>query len=102
LAVMTIITVATGMSMIALVWIGDHAGSNTLYATLTTNPKYYNLSFGHMHDLTSATFRLLSPLVYQTAAILIVGPLGAFLFAVRKRWMFSFMFLAAMMIGVCH
>ena len=102
LAVMTIIAFGTGVGMIALAWVGNHTGANTLYGTLTTNPKHYNLAFGHIHDLTSATFRHLSPLVYQTAAILIVGPLAAFLFAIRKRWIVSFLFLAAMMIGLCH
>ncbi len=102
LAVLTAISVATGMSMTALTWIGNHTGPHTLYGTLTTNPEYYNLAFGHMRDLTSATFRHLSPLVYQTAAILIAGPLAALLFAVRKRWIVSFILLAAMMIGVCH
>ena len=102
LAVMAVIAVGTGMSMIALTWIGNHTGPHTLYGTLTTNPEHYNLAFGHIHDLTPATFRLLSPLVYQTAAIMIVGPLVAFLFAVRKRWIVSFLFLTAMMIGMCH
>ncbi len=55
-----------------------------------------------MYDLTSATFRLLAPLVQQTAFLLIAGPLAAFLFAAWKRWMVSFLFLAAMMIGLCH
>ncbi len=102
LAVMAVLAVGTGMSMIALTWIGNHTGAHSLYGTLTINPEHYNLAFGHIHDLTPATFRLLSPLVYQTAAILIVGPLVAFLCAVRKRWIVSFLFLAAMMIGMCH
>ncbi len=55
-----------------------------------------------MHDLTPATFGILAPLVYQTAAFLIVGPSAALLFALWKRWMVSFLFLAAMMIGLCH
>ena len=38
----------------------------------------------------------------KTAAIMIACPLAAFLFAVRKRWIVSFVFLTAMMIGVCH
>lgn len=102
LAALTVVAVATGTGMIALAWIGNHTGPHTLYGTLTTNPEYYNLAFGHIHDLTSATFRHLSPLVYQTAAIMIACPLAAFLFAVRKRWIVSFVFLTAMMIGVCH
>jgi len=102
LAVMAVIAVGAGISMIALTWIGNHAGTHTLYGTLTSNPEHYNLAFGHIHDLTPATFRLLSPLVYQTATIMIVGPLAALLFAVRKRWIVSFLFLTAMMIGMCH
>jgi hypothetical protein len=40
--------------------------------------------------------------VYQTAALLIAGPSAAFLFALRKRWLVSFLLLAAMMIGLCR
>ena len=102
LAVMAALSVSTGAGMMVLTWIGNHTGADTLIGTLTANPERYNLSFGHMYDLTSATFRLLAPLVYQTAFLLIVGPLAAFLFAAWKRWMVSFLFLAAMMIGLCH
>ena len=83
--------------------VGQPLGTaSTLSGTLTTHPEHYNLAFGHMHDLTPATFSHLAPLVYQTAALLIVGPSAAFLFALRKRWMVSFLLLAAMMIGLCH
>jgi hypothetical protein len=93
----------TGVGMIVLTWLGNHAArAYSLAETLTTNPKYYNLAFGHMHDLTPATFSLLATLVYKAAALLIVGPLAAFLFALRKRWMVSCLLLAAMMTGVCH
>ncbi len=102
LGVMAALTLLTGMGMIALTWIGNHPEAKTLYATLTTNPERYGLAFGHIRDLTPATFSLLSPLVYQAAALLIAGPLVALLFAFRKRWMVSFLFLAAMMIGLCH
>ena len=103
LGVMAAVTLSTGAGMIALTWWGrdaDHAHS--LYQTLTTNPRYYNLAFGHMRDLTPATFTLLAPLVYQAAALLMVGPSAAFLFALWKRWMISFLLLATMMIGLCH
>ena len=102
LAVMAVLSVSTGAGMLVLTWIGNHKGADTLIGTLTANPERYNLSFGHMYDLTSATFRLLAPLVQQTAFLLIAGPLAAFLFAAWKRWMVSFLFLAAMMIGLCH
>ena len=83
--------------------VGNHSEqAYTLSATLTTNPEHYNLAFGHIHDLTPATFRLLSPLVCRTATFLIAGPSAALLFALWKRWMVSFLFLAAMMIGLCH
>ncbi len=102
LGVMAAVTLSTGAVMVALTWIGNHISESTLSATLTTNPDRYYLAFGHIRDLTPATFRILSPLVYQTAALLIVGPTAAFLFALRKRWLVSFMLLAAMMIGLCH
>jgi hypothetical protein len=103
LGIMAALTLLTGAGMIALTWWGDHAAQNfTLSDTLTTNPEYYNLSFGHIHDLTPATMSYLSPLVRLAASSLIIGPLAAVLFALRKRWMVSFVLLAAMMIGVCH
>ncbi len=89
--------------MIALVWWGNHSGQvNDIYGTLTTNPERYKLAFGHMHDLTPATFSLLAPLVYRTAAFLIAGPTAALVFALRKRWMVCFLCLAAMMVGLSH
>lgn len=97
------IATAAGVGLIALAWIGNHSSAASgLAATLTVNPEYYNLAFGHMYDLTPATFALLAPLVYRTAAYLIIGPLVAFLFALRKRWIVSFLFLAAMMAGLTH
>jgi 4-amino-4-deoxy-L-arabinose transferase-like glycosyltransferase len=103
LAVMAALTVSTALAMIALAWRADCPGqAYTLSKTLTTNPEHYKLAFGHIHDLTPATFRLLAPLVYRTATFLIVGPLVALLFALWKRWMVSFLFLAATMIGLCH
>jgi len=103
LGIATGITAAAGVGLIALAWIGNHSSEvSALSATLTVNPEYYNLAFGHMYDLTPATFALLAPLVYRTAAYLIIGPLVAFLFALRKRWMVSFLFLAAMMAGLTH
>ena len=90
--------------MIALAWLGDHSeAANTLAGTLIANPDDYKLpAFGHIRDLTPATFSYLAPLVYQTAGLLILGTSAAFFFALRKRWMVCFLFLAAMMVGVCH
>jgi 4-amino-4-deoxy-L-arabinose transferase-like glycosyltransferase len=103
LGVMAAVTVSTGAALIALAWWGNHSGqANTLSGTLTTNPENYNLAFGHIHDLTPATFSILAPLVYQAAAFLIAGPAAALLFGLRKRWMVSFLLLAAMMIGLCN
>jgi len=103
LAVTAGLTVSTGAAMIALVWWGNHSGQvNDIYGTLTTNPERYKLAFGHMHDLTPATFSLLAPLVYRTAAFLIAGPTAALVFALRKRWMVCFFCLAAMMVGLSH
>ncbi len=103
LGVLSALTLSTGAGMIALTWLGNHAeAARTLAGTLTAHPERYNLAFGHIHDLTAATFSLLAPMVHQTAALLIIGPSAAFLLALRKRWMASFLLLAAMMIGLCH
>ncbi|MCE5333015.1 MAG: glycosyltransferase family 39 protein [Desulfobacteraceae bacterium] len=96
------ITLLAGAGLIALAWIGSDGYTN-LSGTLTVNPDQYNLAFGHMHDLTPATFGFLAPLVYRTASYLIVGPLVAFLFAALwKRWIISFLFLAITMVGLSH
>ncbi len=103
LGVLAALTLSTGAGMIALTWLGNHSeAARSLAATLTAHPECYNLAFGHIHDLTAATFSLLTPLVYQTAALLILGPSAAFFLALRKRWMVCFLVLATMMIGVCH
>jgi 4-amino-4-deoxy-L-arabinose transferase-like glycosyltransferase len=102
LGIMAALMFSIGVGMIVLTWIGNHIAAQTLSATLTTNPDRYYIAFGHIRDLTPATFRLLSALVYQTSALLIAGPSTAFLFALRKRWLVSFLILAAMMIGVCR
>jgi 4-amino-4-deoxy-L-arabinose transferase-like glycosyltransferase len=103
LGVLAALALSTGAGMIALTWLGNHSeATRTLAATLTFHPERYNLAFGHIHDLTAATFSLLAPLVYQTAALLILGPSAAFFLALRKRWMLCFLVLATMMIGLCH
>ncbi|MHC1726343.1 MAG: ArnT family glycosyltransferase [Syntrophobacteraceae bacterium] len=103
LGIMTLISSLAGTGLIALAWIGSHsASSGTLSGTLTVNPEHYNLAWGHMHDLTPATFALLAPLVYRTAVFLIAGPIVTFVFALWRRWMVSFLFLAIMMAGLCH
>ncbi|MDR3570455.1 MAG: glycosyltransferase family 39 protein [Syntrophobacteraceae bacterium] len=101
LGVMSALTIIPGAAMIALTARGL-GRPLTLSHTLTANPKCYNLSFGHLHDLTAATFHDLAPLVYRTALLLIAGPLAAFLLACKKRWKLSYAVLAVMMIGLCH
>ncbi len=98
---MAVLTLSTGFAMIALTLIGGHGQAQTLSATLITNPETF-LAIDHLRDLTPATFSYLAPLVYPTAALLIVGPLVALLFAARKRWMVSFLCLSVMMIGLCR
>ncbi len=101
LGVMAALTFLLGAAMIAL--IGPESGPTPgLSHTLTVNPKYYNLSFGHLHDLTAKTFSDLAPLVYRAAGLLIAGPTTAFLLALKKRWKLSYAVLAIMMIGLCH
>ena len=101
LGVMSALTLLPGLAMIALAR-PESGTTPSLYHTLTVNPKYYNLSFGHLHDLTAKTFSDLAPLVYRAAALLIAGPLAAFLFALKKRWKLSYAILTIMMIGLCH
>ncbi len=103
LGVTAALTLLTGAGMIVLTWWGNHSAQEyTLSGTLTTNPARYFLAFGHVRDLTPATFSYLAPLVYKAAALLIVGPSAAFFLALRKRWMVSFLLLATMMVGLCH
>jgi hypothetical protein len=103
LGIMAVITFFSGAGMIALAFFGSHSGAlSSLSATLTSNADQYNLAFGHMHDLTPATFGILAPLVYKTALFLIIGPLAAFLAAHQRRWMTSCLLLAFMMVGVCR
>ncbi len=97
------ISVIIGAALLALTWMGGQAASgSSLSGTLTTNPSQYNLAFGHIHDLTPATFAYLAPLVRRTAVFLIVGPLAALLFAFWRRWTICFLFLAVMMVGLTH
>ncbi len=103
LGVTAVISVGTGAALIVLAWTGNHgAAGGSLSSTLTIHPDQYNLAFGHLHDLTPATFAHLAPLVLRTAAYLIVGPLAALLFALWRRWTVCFLFLAAMMVGLTH
>ena len=103
LGVLAALTLSTGAGMIALTWWGNHSeAAPTLAGTLTAPTEPHLLTFGHMEDLTAATFSLLAPLVYQTAGLLILGPSAAFFLALRKRWMVCFLLLAAMMVGLCH
>ena len=103
LGITAAVSAGAGVVLVALSWIGNHTDTvSSLAGTLTVNPEYYNLAFGHMHDLTPATFALLAPLVQRTAAYLIVGPLVAFMFALWRRWMVSFLFLGVMTVGLTH
>jgi len=103
IGIATAATVSVGAVLAGLAWTGGHsAAATSLSGTLTVNPEHYNLAFGHVHDLTPATFALLAPLVYRTAAFLIIGPIFALLFAFWRRWMVSFLFLGVMMVGLSH
>jgi len=102
LGCMAVFSTLTGLVMIALIWLGNHRAANSLSATLTTNPESYRQAFGHILDLTPASFRVLAPLVCGAAAFLIIFPSAAFFLALRRRWVISFLLLAAMMIGLCH
>lgn len=95
--------VITAGCLFALAWMGKGGGlAADLSATLTINPEQYALSFGHMHDLTPATFGLLAPLVLRTAVTVLVGPLLALIAGGFKQWKLAVFFLAVMMVGLLH
>ena len=95
--------VITAGCLFALAWLGKGGGmTSDLSATLTVNPEQYALSFGHMHDLTPATFGHLAPLVLRTAVTILVGPLLALISGVFKQWKLAVFFLAVMMVGLLH
>ncbi len=92
-----------GAALFVLAWLGKGApGAGDLSATLTFNPDKYALSFGHMSDLTLATFNRLAPLVIRTGLFLAVIPALAFVAAFRKSWRVAVLLLAFMMAGLLH
>lgn len=94
--------VGVGLFLLARIGSGAVGATNDLSATLTVNPEQYALSFGHMHDLTPATFAHLSGLVYRTGAIFLACPLLALALAIRRKWLSASLFLALMMVGLLH
>ena len=102
-AVIAVVGLIVGAGLFTAAWMGSGTGGATdLSKTLTFNPDQYALSFGHMHDLTPATFASLAPLVIRTAVFIALGPLAAFLSASRRRWGLCTLFLAVMMAGLLH
>lgn len=89
--------VGGAMTWLATAGAGTGAESAEITGTLTVNPEQYALSFGHVHDLTPATFAYLAPLVLRTAAVIALGPLLAFLFGLAKKWRVAIFCLALMM-----
>lgn len=103
LSLVTAVGVITAGCLFALAWLGRGSGAAAdLSATLTVNPEQYALSFGHIHDLTPATFGHLSPLVLRTAVIVLLGPLLALIAGCLKQWKLTVLFLAVMMVGLLH
>ncbi|MFP5212664.1 MAG: ArnT family glycosyltransferase [Acidobacteriota bacterium] len=97
-------SVLLSVLLFALAWMGGGGVSETtdLSNTLTFNPEQYALSFGHMHDLTPATFAHLAPLVYRTAIVLLIAPVAALAASIWKRWSTAALLLAVMMAGLLH
>jgi 4-amino-4-deoxy-L-arabinose transferase-like glycosyltransferase len=101
--VVGVLGVMIGIGLLALAWMGTVApSSGDLTATLTVNPEQYALSFGHIHDLTPATFSHLSELVTRTAVIFILGSALALLTAWLRRWRCLAICLALIMTGLLH
>jgi 4-amino-4-deoxy-L-arabinose transferase-like glycosyltransferase len=101
--VLAVIGVAVGTALLVLAHLGrTSTATGDLSRTLTFNPQDYALSFGHMHDLTPATFARLSTLVTATAALFLAGPLLAFIAAFYSRWRVCFLCMAFFMVGVLH
>jgi hypothetical protein len=103
MSVVAVVGVITAGCLFALAWMGKGGGGTSdLSATLTINPEQYALSFGHMHDLTPATFGHLSPLVFRTAVVILLGPLLALAAGCLRQWKLTVFFLAVMMAGLMH
>jgi hypothetical protein len=102
-AVLAGLGILASAALFLLAWMGRSAGeAASLSNTLTLNPDKYAFSFGHLHDLTPATFGLLYPLVLRTALLFLIGPVLAFIAALRKRWRLCALCLALMMAGLLH
>ncbi len=93
-----------GAGLLALAAIGREAAQqgSGLTSTLTFNPEQYALSFGHLHDLTPSTFGHLAPLVHRTAALFLVVPPVAFLFAYRRKWKAAALCLGCFLAALVH
>jgi hypothetical protein len=103
LGITAAVGILIGAGLAALTVVGKQAAqTSTLSQTLTVNPDYYYVQFGHLFDLTPATFSILAPLVCTAAALLAAGPAIAFFFALRRRLAICLVVLTIMMIGVCH
>jgi 4-amino-4-deoxy-L-arabinose transferase-like glycosyltransferase len=103
MAILAAVCFVASSGLFLLTWMGKTAGDPAnVSTTLTANPDKYALSFGHVFDLTPATFGLLTPLVLRTAFLLLIGPVLALIAALRKRWRFAALCLALMMVGLLH
>ncbi len=104
LGVLSVAGVMAGGGLFVLAWLGKGAGAAAadLNSTLTVNTDKYALSFGHIHDLTPATFGHLYSLVSRTAAIILVCPLLALGAAIRRRWQVTAVVLGIMMAGLLN
>jgi 4-amino-4-deoxy-L-arabinose transferase-like glycosyltransferase len=102
-AVFASVCVILAGGLLGLAWLGKaSAGARELSDTIVANPDRYLITFGRMQEFTPATFGQLSTIIYQTAAVLVIGPLAALLASFRKRWNVVAFFLALMMVGVLY
>lgn len=94
--------VAAGV-LLAMAWIGQGGGgAGDLSQTIAANPDKYLITFGRLQELTLGTFGQLTPIIYQTALVLIVGPVAALLASLWKRWNLVAFMLALMMVGTLY
>jgi 4-amino-4-deoxy-L-arabinose transferase-like glycosyltransferase len=94
--------IASGV-LLAMVWLGSESARMVdLSDTMTANPDRYLITFGRLQEMSLATFAKLSSVIYQTALVLIIGPVAAFCAGWVRKWDLSAVFLAIMMVGVLY
>lgn len=97
------VCIIVAVGLLGLAWIGKAAvGGSDLSQTIVPNPDRYLITFGRLQEMTPATFGHVTTIIYQTAALLILGPLAALLAGWRKRWHLTALVFALMMVAVLY